>query len=305
MNLNQLHSFLTVIDAGSLTKAAERLFLTQPALSLQIKALEEEFGQLLFERDGKQLRLTNAGRVLQERAGQILDLVEQTRQDVTGFTEFQRGQLTIAANETTCLYVLPSLLQSFCERFPGLEIRLLDRRSAEIAALVADGEADFGLATLPVMDTRISTQPLFWREDVAICGNGHPLARQESISVTDLAHHTLLLLEKGSTSRLLIEQRLTQHGVVPKATMALGSIEIIKRLAAINLGVAIVPGVAIKEEVRTGQLRLFRLEWLQPRTVGLIQRRNGYLSPASQLFLKLLRNHVPNVLLSPRPPVVG
>src|SRR6478736_5242564 len=98
MNLTQLEGFLGVVREGSLTKAAEKLYLTQPALSFQVKALEEEFGQTLFERDGKQLRLTSAGRVLQERARQILDLVAQTRQDVTGLKELQRGQLTIGAN---------------------------------------------------------------------------------------------------------------------------------------------------------------------------------------------------------------
>jgi DNA-binding transcriptional LysR family regulator len=299
MNLSQLEGFQAVVREGSMTKAAEKLFLTQPALSFQIKSLEEDLGQTLFERDGKQLRLTNAGRLLQERTRQILDLVEQTRHEVTGLKEFQRGQLTIGANETTCLYVLPSVLQAFCERFPGIEMRLMVRKSAEVATLVAEGAVDFGLATLPLLDARIKSEPLFWREDVAICGLEHPLATKESIYLDDLTRYTLLLLEKGSTSRALLEQRLAQQGLTPTATMDVGSIEVIKRLVEINLGVAIVPGVALKVELKAKQLRAFRLEWLQPRSVGVLQRRNGYLPPASQMFLKLFKNHTPNVLLCP------
>jgi DNA-binding transcriptional LysR family regulator len=149
------------------------------------------------------------------------------------------------------------------------------------------------------LDARLKTETLFWREDVAICGYGHPLAAQEDLTLPEMVQHTMLFLEKGSTSRLLIEQRLAQQGLIPKATMDVGSIEIVKRLAEINLGVAIVPGVAQHEEQKFKRLRVFRLDWLQPRAVGLLQRRNGYLSPASTMFLKLFRHHVPNVLLCP------
>lgn len=300
MNLNQLEGFLAVVREGNLTKAAEKLYLTQPALSFQVKALEEEFGQTLFERDGKQMRLTGAGQVLKERARQILDLVEQTRRDVTGLKELQRGQLMIGANETTSLYILPPVIQAFRERFPGVEIHLTLRQSAEIVALVAAGEVDFGIATLPLLDPRIKTEPLCWREDVAICGYQHPLAEKQHLYLADLAQYTLLLLEKGSTSRVLLEQMLAQQGLIPPMTMNVGSIEIMKRMAEINLGVAILPGIAVKNELKAHQLRVFRLEWLQPRALGLIQRRSGYLSPASQFFLKLFKNRVPNMLLSPR-----
>lgn len=299
MNLTQLEGFLAVVREGSLTKAAEKLYLTQPALSFQVKALEEELGQTLFERDGKQLRLTSAGHLLQERARQILDLVAQTRQDVTGLKELQRGQLRIGANETTSLYILPPVIQAFCERFPGLEIHLTLRQSAEVVRLVAEGEVDFGIATLPVLDPHVETRTLCWREDVAICGNGHLLIEKTNVQLADLAQHTLLFLEQGSTGRIYLEQALAEQGLLPKMTMNVGSVELIKRLAEINLGVAIVPGVAIKDELKAKRLRAFRLNWLEPRPVGLIQRRNGYLSPASQFFLKLFKNRVPNVFLCP------
>jgi DNA-binding transcriptional LysR family regulator len=299
MNLNQLEGFLETVREGSFTRAAEKLFLTQPALSLQIKALEEELGESLFERQGKQLRLTDAGRVLQQRAEQILDLVQQTRRDVSAHKELRQGRLSIGTNDTNCLYLLPSVLRSFHERFPGIELSLTDRKSSEVVKLVAEGTVDFGIATLPLLDPRIETYPLCWREDIAICSYQHPLAVRDRVSVEDLAQYTLLLLETGSSSRRVLEQMLAEQGIIPAMTMDLGSIEVIKRFAEINLGVAIVPGFAVADEVKQKRLRAFRLDWLAPRTIGIVQRRNGYLSPAAKIFLRLLKNHVPSVLLSP------
>lgn len=299
MNLVQLQGFLEVAREGSFTRAAEKLYLTQPALSLQIKALEEELSTELFERDGKQIRLTSAGQVLQQRATQILDLVELTQQDVVGVKELRRGQLTIGTNDTNCLYLLPSVIRSFRQSFPDIEIRLTDRKSSDVAALVAEGAVDFGIATLPLLDPRIACETLCWREDVAICSYSHPLIVSERVSLADLAEHTLLLLEKGSSTRALIERKLAEQGIIPRITMELGSIEVVKRFAEIGLGVAIVPGIAVEAEIKAMRLYAFRLDWLNPSPIGIVRRRNGYLSPASQLFLKMLKNHVPNVLLCP------
>ncbi|MBV7335985.1 LysR family transcriptional regulator [Chloroflexi bacterium TSY] len=137
MNLNQLTGFLEIAREGSMTRAAEKLFLTQPALSLQIKALEEDLGEELFERNGRLLRLTSAGQVMRERSEQILNMVDQTRQEVLSLKELQRGRLTIGTNDTNCLYVLPSIIQAFRMQFPGVELHLTNRKSSEITALLA------------------------------------------------------------------------------------------------------------------------------------------------------------------------
>ena len=299
MNLNQLQGFLEVARENSFTRAAEKLYLTQPALSLQIKALEEELGEALFEREGKRLSLTGAGQVLQERATQILELVDQARQDVVSVQELRRGQLSIGTNDTNCLYLLPSVIQSFRASFPGVEVRLTDRKSSEVATLVAEGAVDFGIATLPLLDPRIETDPICWREDVAICSFSHPLVTAAGVTLAELAEYTLLLLEKGSSTRALVERMMAEQGIIPRMTMELGSIEVIKRFTEIGLGVAIVPGLAVTEEIKAKRLHAFRLEWMNPSPIGIVKRRNGYLSPSSKLFIKMLTNHVPNVLLAP------
>jgi DNA-binding transcriptional LysR family regulator len=299
MDLNQLRSFLRVARAGSFTQAAKTLFVTQPALSIQIKALEEELGQPLFERQGRQLQLTAAGQVLRERVEQILGLVEQTQQEIAALQSLKSGRLTIGTNDSLCLYLLPNLIQFFCERFPGVELHLTNRHSTEVVSLVVEGVVDFGLVTLPVLEPRIEARPLFWREDVLICSPGHPLTEQHSVTLEDIIRYPLLLLDKGSHSRILLDQMLGRAGLIPKVVMELGSVEVIKRFVEIDLGVSIIPGFTAEAEIRAGRFHAIRLNWLPNQAVGVVQRRKGYLSPAAQMFLELLKHHVPEVWLSP------
>jgi DNA-binding transcriptional LysR family regulator len=299
MELNQLRGFLAVARAGSFTQAAKELFITQPALSIQIKGLEEELGELLFERQGKQLYLTPAGRLLQERAEELLGLVTQTHQELRALQGLKTGRLTIGTNDSNCLYLLPDLVRFFREKFPGIELHLTNRHSTEVVSLVGAGAVDFGLVTLPVLDPRIEAETLFWREDVAICSPGHPLSQQYSVTLADIAQYPLLLLDKGSNSRKQLDQMLARAGLIPKVVMELGSVEVIKRYVEVDLGVSIIPGFTAEAEIRAGRLHAIRLDWLPSRAVGVVRRRKGYLSPAAQMFLKLLKNHVPEVWLSP------
>jgi DNA-binding transcriptional LysR family regulator len=299
MEFYQLQGFLEVAESQSFTQAAKNLFLTQPALSLQIKALETEIGEPLFERQGKQVQLTPAGRMLQERAEEILALVGQTQQELQAARGLQSGSLRLGASDHLCLYVLPPVMHFFQERFPGVELQFFNRQSAEVVSAVAEGRVDFGLVTLPVVEPKVKSESLFWREDVAICHPDHPLAEAHGVTLEMLAAYPLLLLERSSHSRLLLEQMLAKAGLMPDRLMELGSLEVIKRLVSLNLGVSILPGYAIAPEIKAGLLHPIRLPWLPTRSVGVVQRRRGFLSPAGQMFLNLLKNHVPNVWLCP------
>ncbi|MCK6630628.1 MAG: LysR family transcriptional regulator [Anaerolineae bacterium] len=299
MEFYQLRGFLAVAQTQSFTQAADQLFLTQPALSLQIKALEEELGQPLFERSGRRVLLTPAGRLLQERAEQIVALANQARSELQATQELQSGSLRLGATESLCLYILPPVIQFFHEKFPGIELQFINRHSAELVTLVAEGRIDFGLITLPILDPRLESDTLFYREDVAICAPTSPLLAESTVTLEALAAQPLLLLEKSSSSRVLLDQLLARQRVIPAQLLELGSIEIIKRFVALDLGVSIVPEYTIEAELKTGSLRAIRLNWLPTRTVGIVRRRKSFLSPAGQLFLKLLRNHVPQAWLSP------
>ncbi|MCC6454926.1 MAG: LysR family transcriptional regulator [Caldilineaceae bacterium] len=300
MDFTQLQGFVQVAQEGSFTRAAEKLYLTQPALSLQIKALETELGMPLFERRNRQVYLTEAGRMVLERAQEILSKVEQIREQVAAYQGMQRGRVQIGTSDTTCLYVLPALVQTFRSQFPNIDIHLTNKPSGEVASLLKDGVVDFGIVTLPLVDANLETQRLAWREDVIICHPRHPLAErsqaeQGEVLPAALGEYMLLLLEEGSTSRSLLNQLFVETGIAPQV-MDLGSIEVIKRYVEINLGISIVPKVAVMEEVQAGRLHAISVPWLPLRAVGLILRRGGYLSPASRMFLTMLQSELKDML---------
>ncbi|MCB0032532.1 MAG: LysR family transcriptional regulator [Anaerolineales bacterium] len=297
MEIYQLQGFVEVAQTGSFTRAAKNLYLTQPALSLQIKALEKELQEALFERQGRSIHLTAAGQVLLQRAQQILELISQTKQEIQAVKGLRGGRLAIATNDSYALYLLPRLIELFRRQFPAVELRVSTQPSAAVVERMLAGTADFGLITLPLLDNRVSTETLFWREDVAICSVSHPLAQEQRISLKQLIEFPLLVLEAGSTSLRILEQNLAGLNMAPSTLIELGSLEVIKRLAEINLGVAVVPGFTVEEAVQNGRLHALRLEEIPPRSVGIVKRRNGYLSPAAQMFIKMLKERTPEILL--------
>ena len=292
MELSQLRGFLTVARMGSFTKAAEALFLTQPALSLQIKALEKSLGEPLFERRGRRLLLTPAGRILLERAAQIWSLVDQTGEEIAALKGLAGGRLVIGTNDSNCLYVLPASVRRFRREFPHVELHLTNGHSTQVVAWVVEGQADFGVVTLPIANAHIESRPLFRREDVLVCTPGHPLCAQAAVTLEHLVEYPLLLLDKGSVSRTLLDQMLAKSGLLPKTVMEVGSIEVIKRYVEIGLGVSIIPRFTAEQEIREGRLHAASLDWLPDRAVGVIQRRQGYLSSAARVFLDLLEQDV-------------
>lgn len=300
MELNQLRGFVQVAHEGSFTRAAEKLYLTQPALSLQIKALEVELGTPLFERRNRQVFLTEVGRSVLQRAEEILTTVEQIQQDVAAYQGVQTGRVQIGTSDTTCLYVLPPLIQAFRSQFPNIDIHLTNKPSEEVAELLKEGLVDFGIVTLPLADPNLEIQRLAWREDVIICHRNHPLVQRDLVGQAELppealGEYTLLLLEEGSTSRSLLNQLFVEKQIAPHV-MDLGSIEVIKRYVEINLGISVVPKVAVMDEVQAGRLHAISVRWLPLRGIGLVLRRGGYLSPASRIFLTMLQAEIGDVI---------
>lgn len=292
MEIYQLRGFCEIAREGSFTRAADKLFLTQPAISLQLKALEEELGESLFERRRGGVRLTQAGQVLYGHARQVLAQLSQAREEISSLREVLKGRLAIGTSDTNCTYVLPEVLRRFKERHPLVELDIRNKMSPEVVRLVQDGEVDFGLATLPIKHRDLVAEELFSRQDVLICPPEHPLAGKRQVRLQDLVTQPLLVLEQGSTTRRLLEEAFHQAGLVLRPGMNLGSIEVLKRFVAIGLGIALVPEVAVAEEVATRQLAAVRVRGLAPRAVGLVERRGRRRSPAAAAFVELLREQL-------------
>lgn len=292
MEMHQLRGFFEVARERSFTRAAERLFLTQPAISLQLKALEEELGQALFERGRKSVRLTPAGEILFRYVREVFSRLEEAENEIAALGRLLGGRLVIGTSDTNCTYILPPVLEAFGQRYPGVELDIRNRMSAEVGQLVLDHEVDFGLATLPVRHRDLACEALFGRRDVLVCPPGHELAGRKFIRLQTLGQYPLLVLERGSTSRRLLEDAFRAVGLELQTAMNLGGIEVIKRFVEIGLGLALVPRFAVRGEVETGRVAAVEVRGLETRAVGLVEHRGRRRSPAAEAFVDLLRDYI-------------
>ena len=301
MNLEQLRGFYAVAQEGSFTKAAKKLFRTQPAISSQIKLLEDELGELLFQRIGKTVRLTQAGEILRRHVASIFDHLDIAQNQIQELHGLQRGRLVIGSSDTITIYILPQSLKSYRQKYPNIEIAIRNKTSLEVAELVLEGVVDFGIVTLPIEHEMLHVKVLCTYPDVAICPPGHPLANQKAVSLVDLSSYPLLLLEPGSNTRRCLEQVFAAHDIPLHSTMDLGSIDVIKQMVAIGLGVSIVPLYAVRadadaqQEFRTPTegLVVLHLKELPPRQIGVIRnRQSDYLSLAGKEFVSMFKRYI-------------
>ncbi|MBI4892608.1 MAG: LysR family transcriptional regulator [Acidobacteria bacterium] len=286
MDLDQLHTFLEIVRLKSFSKAAQTCFRTQPAISAQIRQLEQELNTSLFERLGTRIQLTPAGRILCDYAEQILDLRRQAQDAINELDRVPRGELVIAANEATCVYVLPTVFSSFKRRFPNVQL-LVDRSyGRHVVEAVLDNLADFGFTQLPVQEKRLQVVPVYTDEIKLLLPAGHPLAGVGSVAPHDLLPYPLLL-PKGGTTRTKLN--LWLEGVEDRIqiSMELDSTEMIKRFVLAGMGISFMAASHFEEGVSAGQ---FAAATLAPepliRRLGLVYRRDKALSKAGLGFIE-------------------
>ena len=287
MELNQLRTFNLVATEHSFSKAAQILHLTQPAVTQQIKNLEMEMGEALFERLGRSLVLTPAGEALLTLAQPLLNLADQALETVRQFTK-ERGRLTIGAGTTNTIYRLPNLLQLYHRDCPQVELRIRNGDSELITELVYENAVDLGLITTVNNNfpSIIRATPLFKDGIWLVAPPDYPA----SLNPTELAGESLILYRAGSGFRRYLEDQFCSCRFTPKVTMELESIEAIIRLVRCGLGLAFLPEVAVKEEITNGVLKAVKVEeWPELyRQTHLILRQDKYLTWPIKAFLKLV-----------------
>ena len=307
LDFERLKAFRSVALEKSFSRGARRIFRTQPAVSQSVARLERQVGQRLFERLGRKVELTRAGEVLFEHVQQAFRTLEAAQAELDALSGLKQGLLRVGASDTTTCYVLPPVLRRFCERYPGVEIIISNRPSPAILQQVLAREIELGIVTLPVRHAGIVVHRAVTREDVVICSPRHPLARRLRLKMRDLAAHPLLLLDRGANTRTFIDGRFHAAGIVPKVAMELASIDAIKQLVQLDLGISIVPRVAVESETSRGELialRLFRAD--ERRTLGFIHSRNAPLSRAGQEFLRMaLLELRPKIMRPPKKEKAG
>jgi LysR family transcriptional regulator, low CO2-responsive transcriptional regulator len=287
MDFDQLETFLEVARHSSFSRAAERRFRTQPAISSQIRALEEEVGAKLFDRSGGKVALTGAGKVFQEYAEQTLEARKTMLVTVAEMERVPRGEIVVGANEATCLHILPEVFAEFKKLYPEVGVQISRLERAKILESIIDNSVDFGVVSVPVDDKRLTVVNIHRDELVIIAAPGHPLSRKKQASVAEVAQFPLLLPKAGRT-RDMLESLFDDRRLKPKVAMELDSSELLKRFVAADVGVGFIARSNVTEDVRAGTLAAVAMaDGPIRRDLALVFRKDKALSRAALAFIEI------------------
>ena len=287
MDFDQLNTFLEVARLSSFSKAAETCFRTQPAISSQIRALEEEVGAKLFDRSGGKVSLTQPGKAFQKYAEQQMEARKQMIAALAEMEKVPRGELVVGANEGTCLHILPEVFAEFKKQYPGVAVSIRRSERAKVLENIIDNSVDFGVISIPVSDNRLTVVTIHRDELVLVAAAGHPLARMKSASIAEAAKFPLLLPKVGRT-RDALEELFHERGLKPNISMELDSSELLKRFVAADVGVGFIARSNVVEDVKAGVLAAVPIKDAQiRRDLALVFRKDKALSRAALAFIDI------------------
>ncbi len=285
--LRQLRAFRYAAQLGSISKAAERLSLSQPSVSLQIQALEKELDTQLFERRGPRIRLTPAGQVLLEMALPLVDGMDKLPDLFSArLGEVNSGSLDIAAGESTILYLLPDFVGRFSSDYPQINVRLHNVTGADGLTMLRADEVDFAVGSLIDVHEDLVYHPIFTYDPILIAPVGHPLVQRKHISMRDISPYGLILPPRHLSTWQIVDLVFRQHNVPYKVVLEAGGWEVIKRYVEIGMGISIVTSICLRghERLETRPLN----EYFPQRSYGVVMRRGKFLSPQAKRFLEIL-----------------
>jgi DNA-binding transcriptional LysR family regulator len=297
MELTQLEFFLMVVEEGSFSKAAVRVFRTQPAVSIAIRRLEEEIGAPLFDRSQKTPTLTDAGELVYDYAKRMLTLRDHAQNVVSELRSLERGRVRIGANESTSLYILPHLILQYREQHPNVKLEIYRHVSERLPREVLDRNVDFALLAFEPVDSDLESFPILKDETVLIMSPEHALAKRESVKIEELGEESFLAHNVKTASRRKVIEAFAQHHTPLNITLELATIETIKRFVQLKIGLAFVPRMCVAEELERGTIATIPVQGLSYfRTLWVTHRRQVTFSHAAAAFLKVLRQQAKLVL---------
>lgn len=290
MLAQRIRVFQAVSRNLSFSRAAQELSLSQPGVSFHIKGLEQEYGTELFERVGKRMYLTDAGRTLAgyvQRMGMVEAEARVALQELKGL---ESGLLVVGASATIGIYLLPEVLGEFRKRHPGIKVSLRVGNKRHTIERLLRNELDFGLVAGPVLDPSLTGEPYLDDELVVIVSPGHRFATAPIVYPGELRRETFLVREPGSGTQELMDERLSQLGIEPADTMQLGSTEAIKQAVAANLGISIASRYTVEAELTSGRLSTANVPSLEiQRHLLLLNHKDKRLSKTAVAFRLLLQ----------------
>ncbi len=287
MDFDQLETFLEVARHSSFSRAAEKRFRTQPAISSQIRSLEEEIGAKLFDRSGGKVALTGAGKVFQQYAELSLDARKTMIVTVAEMERVPRGEIVVGANEGTCLHILPEVFADFKKQYPEVGVQISRLERAKILESIIDNSVDFGVVSTPVDDKRLTVVNIHRDELVIIVPPGHPLCGMKQAAVADVVRFPLLLPKVGRT-RDALENLFHDQRLKPKIAMELDSSELLKRFVAADVGIGFIARSNVMEDVKAGVLATVGMAGAAiRRDLALVFRKDKALSRAALAFIEI------------------
>jgi LysR family transcriptional regulator, low CO2-responsive transcriptional regulator len=287
MDFDQLETFIDVARLSSFSRAAEKRFRTQPAISSQIRSLEEEVGARLLDRSGGKVSLTASGKLFLKFAEDTLDVRKAVVTAIAETERVPRGEIVVGANEGTCLHILPEVFAHFKKQYPDVSVNIRRADYSKVLESVIDNSVDFGVVSLPITDTRLTAVPIHRDELVLIVPPRHPLARLKSAAAADIAQYPLVMPKVGHT-RDALDELFHQKKLKPRYAMEVDSSELLKRFVAADVGVGFIARSHVQEDVQARVLATVPLAEAQiRRDLALVFRKDKALSRAALAFIDI------------------
>jgi len=261
MNFDQLKTFHKVAMTGSFTKAAKKIFLTQPAVSQQIQALESSLGIALFDRSGKKVRLTSEGEILLSYTNRLFNLYEEIETLFGQLQGLEKGKVTLGSTAVMGTYFLPKIIGRYNKKYPGIEIDLCMGNSDNVHNMLLEGKVDLGFAGRLKAHTKLSRIPIHREKLFLVSAPDNPLSAKKSVTVDELGKTPFIWREKGTQTRLLVEgwfEKMVGRDY-PKKSIELQNVEAAKRTVVEGYGITITPEIAVRREIHLGLLKSIAL----------------------------------------------
>jgi DNA-binding transcriptional LysR family regulator len=285
--LKQLRAFCRAAQSGNISQAAERLFLSQPTVSLQIQALERDMDVTLFERRGPRISLTPEGEVLLRLAQPLVEGIDNLQSSFNAHLgNLESGELNIAAGESTILYILPEPLKRFADTYPGIRIKLHNVTGRDGMAMLRADEADFAVGSMIDVPQDMIYQPSLQYRPYLITPLDHPLAERDDVTLEEISQHGLILPPRHLATWRIVELVFGQHGLKFEVSLEAGGWEVIKKYVEMGMGISIVTGVCLSGSERLASISLER--YFPMRSYGIVARRGKFLTPQAQCFIKMM-----------------
>ena len=286
MELRHLTYFVAVAERLNFSRAAEDLHVAQPAISQQVRALEQELGISLFDRVGKRVSLTEAGRALLPHARQILSAVEAARNEIRERGTLKRGTVSLGAPPTVSAHALPTKITAFEQKYPGLDVMLREAGTETLVALVEQGQLDMAIVSIDVLPPSVESTPFLEETYVLAVGAKHRLCKRKDINIAELSEESFIMFPQGYKLREVTMIACRAAGFEPKVALDGGGMQSALQFVAAGLGVALVPKLALTDTNNIFALHIS--DQNLHRTLGLVWRKGTHLSPAARALREFL-----------------